>query len=99
LAPPSLGQRSTWADIVSNTTRDTHYKVPTKQPEGKIECRLEIHFRLRHKSMNPDKNEQAQGTREQGNEQEGRTLVTTPQHMNPEHLIMDTLERPFRATK
>jgi hypothetical protein len=25
--------------------------------------------------------------------------VTTPQHMSPEHLIMDTLERLFRATK
>jgi len=27
LAPPSLGQRSTWADIVSNTIRDTHQKA------------------------------------------------------------------------
>jgi len=67
LAPRSLGQRSTWADIVSNTTRDTHQKVLTKQPEGEIECRLESHSRLEHKSMTPDKHEQAQGTREQGN--------------------------------
>jgi len=46
LAPPSPGQMSIWADIVSNTTRDTHQKVLTKQPEGEIECRLESHSRL-----------------------------------------------------
>jgi len=57
LAPPSPGQRSTWAYIVSNTTWDTHQKVLTKQLEGEIECRLESHSILGHKSMNPDKDE------------------------------------------
>jgi len=64
LDPPTHGMQSTWADIVSNATRDTHQTMPTRQSDDAIRNRQESPSRIVNKSPNPDTRVQAQPVQE-----------------------------------
>ena len=97
LDPPTHDMQSTWADIVSNATRDTHQTKPTRQSDNGIRNRQESPSRIVKKSPNPDTRVQAQDMQEPNSGIGRQTPDVLPQSLIPEHLSMDTEETITRS--
>jgi len=90
LDPPIYERKSTWADIVSNATRDSQQTMPTRQSDNGIRNRPESPFRIVNKSPNTDTRVQAQDMQELSRVLGRQTPDALPQSLIPEHLSMDT---------
>jgi len=97
LDPPTHGLKSTWADIVSNATRNSHQTMPTRQSDNGIRNRPESPSRIANKSPNPDTRVQAQDMQELSSGLGRQTPDALPQSLIPEHLTMDTQETITRS--
>jgi len=94
---PTHGMQSTWDDIVSNATRDTHQIMPTRQSDNGIRNRQLSPSRIVNKSPNPDTRVQAQDMQELSSGIGRQTPDALPQSLIPEHLSMDTQETITRS--
>ena len=89
--------QSTWADIVSNTTRDTHQTKPKRQSDNGIRNRQESPSRIVNKSPNPDTRVQAKDMQVLSSGIGRNIPDALPQSLIPEHLSMDTQETITRS--